>query len=114
MVLPPLGLLLAFLSPLAPVSAQNETAVGRPELVFQVGHSTGMTALAISHDSRLFASGGHDNSIRLWDLRTGFEIRSCGMLPDEVRDAAFSMDGSFIGAFCNKLAVVWDVRSGKE
>src|SRR5687768_17209626 len=39
----------------------------RPELIIQNGHSDNIRAIAYSFDGKLFASGGADKTIRIWD-----------------------------------------------
>src|SRR5262245_50936108 len=62
----------------------------RPELVLQTGHTDGAQAVAFSPDGKLLASGGFDNTIKLWEVGTGRMLRT---LVCKVKSIAFSPDG---------------------
>jgi WD40 repeat protein len=70
-------------------------AAQKPELIVQSGHSDTVVDLAFSPDSKILASGGSDNIVKLWDLSSGKELRSL----NGVRDGsfvAFSSDGRIL------------------
>lgn len=46
------------------------------ETVIQKGHELAVTSIAISPDSNFIATGSRDKSAKLWELRTGREVRS--------------------------------------
>jgi WD40 repeat protein len=52
----------------------------KPDIVLQTGHSSdtvgGVYIVAFSPDGKTIASGGADNTIKLWDIPTGTELRS--------------------------------------
>ncbi|MGA2490416.1 MAG: hypothetical protein ABSF99_09595 [Anaerolineales bacterium] len=69
------------------------------------GHEEAVTSLAFSPDGNTLASGGQDGTIRLWNLKTGAQIRLLDRLSDVVRGSsvpvrigciAFSPDGKFL------------------
>ena len=51
----------------------SEVETGR-EIRRWYGHRGSVLALAISPDGRLLASGGDDNTIRIWEVATGREL----------------------------------------
>src|SRR5262249_19469852 len=62
-------------------------------------------------------SEGQDHSMRLWDLKTGKEVRQFGTPKDWVLCAEFSPDGTLAASGTrNKDPIVrlWDVATGKE
>ena len=48
----------------------------------------------LSRDEKLLASGGYDNTIILWDMASGRELRALGGHTDDVSTLAFSPDES--------------------
>ena len=88
----------------------------------------GVDALAVSPDSRLVATGGAGNIIRVWDLKTG-EQRMEGRLDagpasqplrlasrySGVTALAFDKDGKYVASGGRDHKVrVWDVATGRE
>ena len=68
--------------------------VGSQESAGQlVGHARAAHALATSPDGRRLASGGNDQSLRVWDLATRREERSLSVHRGPVLAVAFSPDG---------------------
>src|SRR5262249_38727834 len=53
------------------------------------GHADMVWGFAFSSDGRLLVTGGKDRTIRLWDLRTGTEVRKLEGLADQVNVLAF-------------------------
>jgi WD40 repeat protein len=57
------------------------------------GHFDGVTSVAFSTDGKTLASGSKDNTVRLWDARTGRELTTFRGHDDYVNSVAFSPDG---------------------
>lgn len=85
----------------------------------------GITGIGFSPDRTMAFTEGLDGSIKLWDVHTGKQLRVIVGDMDHVMDAAFSSDGTKIGARCfwgprysngrtEKAMKVWDVSSGRE
>lgn len=73
-------------------------------------------ALAISADGRLMASGGADDTIRLWDTGSWKE-RSMSLRghAGDIRALAFRSDGALLASASDDETVkLWDVASGRE
>ncbi|HEX8500897.1 MAG TPA: caspase family protein [Pyrinomonadaceae bacterium] len=86
----------------------------QPEVVAQNGHRGLVTAVAISPDKSLLASGGEDESVKLWDARGGKLLRSFARHAGDVSFVAFTRDGRTLlsaGGRDNRLNA-WDVDSG--
>ncbi len=87
----------------------------RPELVMQTGHPGGPTAVAFSPDTRLAVTGGSDNTVKLWDMGTGRELRTLRGFSRPADRVAFSVDGrAMMAASDDGTLRVWDVTTGRE
>ncbi len=109
-----IGIALACLPLFSPLSAQE------PKLLSTfVGHSDEVRAVAISPDGKTLASGGADNTIRLWDVATGKEQAALPTVMPKIAEflvdsLAFSPDGKTLasGTGGNKVDL-WDVSTRK-
>jgi len=87
----------------------------KPELVVQTGHSERVTSVAFSVDGKTLASGGWDNTIKLWEVATGRELRSLNGHSQTVSSVAFSVDGKTLASGCGDSTIkLWDLITGQE
>jgi WD40 repeat protein len=85
----------------------------RPELVAQTGHTNAINCLAFSPDGKLLATGSHDQTIILWDIRTGIEIRSLFGHTGVVTTLAFLPSGNtLVSGSLDGTIRFWDIRTG--
>ena len=89
-------------------------------LVTQIGTLNGVRLVAISPNNKLALTStglttSKDNSICLWDVATGREIRRFSNHTDNVRDLAFSPDNRFAASASNDKTVrIWNLETGTE
>ena len=85
------------------------------EVVPQIGHTGAVHSVAFSPDGRLALSGSLDNSLKLWEVATGRELRSFNGHTNYVNSVAFSPDGRFaLSGSEDTTLKLWDVATGKE
>ncbi len=88
------------------------------------GHQAPVWSVAISPDGRYGLSGSgrdtteepisEDNSVRLWDLQTGAEVRRLEGHTDTVSSVAFSPDGRYaLSGSWDKSLILWDLTTGE-
>lgn len=84
------------------------------ETVIQKGHELAVLSLAISPDSAYLATGSKDKSVKIWDRKTGLEIKSFFGFKGSVNSVCFSNDGKYLLGASGEMIRVWDVYSGQE
>jgi hypothetical protein len=80
-----------------------------------LGHTGAVASVVFSFDGKTIASGGSDDAIRLWDVKTGKCVRTIEAHQKYVRSVAFSPDGkTLISGGSDHTVCVWDVETGKN
>jgi WD40 repeat protein len=77
--------------------------------------SWGLNSVAFSPDGKQVLTCGGDETVHLWDVATGKEIRQFVGHTDEVTSVAFSLDGKYVlSGSWDMTTRVWDAAAGKE
>lgn len=92
----------------------SSVVAAAPELVIQSGQ-TFAKAMSVSADGRFAATSAFDGSLAIWDLDSGFLLRTIAAHDKSVFDVAYSPDGARIASVSDDRTVrVWEARTGKE
>ncbi|MEG4534042.1 serine/threonine-protein kinase [Microcoleus sp. D2_18a_D3] len=89
---------------------------GRLLLTLKSVHSKkSVNTLAVSPNSSILASGGGDNNVILWDLKTGRRMRTIPAHKAAVKAIAFSRDGQTLASGSDDKTIrLWNVRTGSR
>ncbi len=78
------------------------------------GHNQAVTGVAFSPDGTLLASSSDDNSVGIWDVRSGMLVNLLSGLSDR-SSVAFSPNGAYIAASSSDTVLrVWSASNGAE
>lgn len=84
------------------------------QIELQTGHTEYITASAFSNDGKLIATGGADNSILLWDVNSGKQIRTILHHSDEINTLQFSPEDSLlISTSKDNTITISEILTGK-
>ncbi len=68
----------------------------KPDIKVQLGHKDLISSVTFSPNGKYVLSGSWDNTIKLWDIATGKEIRTFIGHNNGVVSVRFSLDGKYI------------------
>jgi sugar lactone lactonase YvrE len=86
-----------------------------PCILTFTGHSEAVNGCAFSPDGTKMVSTSDDQTLKLWDVETGAEIRTFTGHSNWVLGCAFSPDGTkVVSASIDKTLKLWDVETGAE
>jgi WD40 repeat protein len=79
-----------------------------------IGHTNYLEGIAFSPDSKTLISSSDDNTLKLWDVTTGQELRTFSGHTKWGHDVAFSPDGkTVVSANSDGTVKLWDVTTGQ-
>ncbi len=78
------------------------------------GHRDTVNSVVFSPDGKTIASASRDNTVIIWDAKTGKPIQTLKGHQDTVNSVVFSPDGKTIAsASSDKTVKIWDAQTGK-
>jgi hypothetical protein len=77
------------------------------------GHTGEILSVCFSPDGTRLASAG-DNTVKVWDVRTGQELLTLQGHTGGVLSVCFSPDGTRLASAGDQTVKVWDARTGRE
>ncbi len=81
----------------------------------EAGHTSVVTSVVFSPDGTQLASGSRDDTIRLWDVAKGQEVRRFEGHTGFVNSVAFSPDGTQLASGSRDSTIrLWGVATGQE
>src|SRR3984885_4988735 len=84
-----------------------------PWLFSMHGHSGYVYSVAFSPDGSHIASGSGDQTVQIWDAKTGVHLTTLRGHSDWVHSVAFSPNGSHIASGSqDKTVRIWDAKTG--
>ena len=76
------------------------------------GHTSTVNSASFSPDGKYIVSASDDNTVRIWDAKTGQQVGSPLV---NVTSASFSPDGRYIvSASADKTVRIWDTKAGVQ
>lgn len=99
-------------------AAQDATPTDeRPRLFLQTGHVRPIVAITLSPDGRVIASASEDQTIKLWDVETGHELRQLKSFAGDLGSyfpnrLIFAQHGKLLAAGSKDEITLWDTETG--
>jgi WD40 repeat protein len=99
----------------AAINLFQDICAADAQLAVLSGHGDYVNSAAYSPDGSRIVTASSDNTVRLWDARTGMQLAVLSGHVDRVYSAAYSPDGTrIVTASIDKTARVWDAHTGAQ
>ena len=84
------------------------------ESQLQQGHIKYITTITYSPNGKYIASGSYDNTIILWNIKNGREIRTFNQHTKPIESLEFSVDGSkILSSSADNTVIIFDIITAK-
>jgi serine/threonine protein kinase len=78
------------------------------------GHIDAVLSIAFTRDGQRIISGGKDETVRIWSVRTGKELHCVTRLSGSVKSVALSADDRYLLAACDKIIHLFETDTARE
>ena len=86
----------------------------KPELIIPIGHTEVIYSVCFSPDGLYALSGSLDHSVKLWEIKSGREIRTFYGHENGVTSVCFSPDGRHaLSGSHDRTMKLWDILTGQ-
>jgi WD40 repeat protein len=83
------------------------------DIVVQSGHTGGVSAIAYSHNGKYMLTGAGDNSIVLWDFKSGMQVRRYAGHSKGITGVCFTSDDKLLVSCSHDQTLkIWDTYTG--
>ena len=85
------------------------------ELVLPIGHTDWVNAVCYTPDGKYIVTASNDNTAKLWEIKTGKEIRTFAGHTSRLTSATISNDGKYLlTGSADSTARLWDINTGNN
>ena len=84
------------------------------ELRIPIGHTSYVQAIDISPDSKFLATGSSDQSVKIWSIAEGKQLRTLGLVSGAWRNIKFMDDNRHLTVCMEEGWEYWDFITGKR
>ena len=88
-----------------------------PQNLYSEGHDSFVLAVTFTPDSKYVVSGGGDNTVRIWNIKTGKHLKCLGgEFFGRTESVAVSSDGRFVAsaAYFDKKIRIWQTKNDDQ
>lgn len=106
---------LTFFILILPMTVCAQVQVKSPiETILQKGHSRYIRCLTYSPDGKYMVTGSQDNTLKLWNISNGKEIRTFSMHTGVIRSVSYNPEGTAIlTSSGDNKALIYNITTGK-
>ena len=83
------------------------------EIKTLIGHNNWINSVSFSHDDKYIVSGSRDNTIKIWDFKTGEYVKTLTGHNYYIWSVSISHDDKYIVSGSYDKIKIWDFESGK-